>query len=338
MPLYCKGVDMITAPDFEKKQIIFVFAKEGEKISLMNGNLLVKDSDGKVKLQVSCFRLFLVYIIGHTSLTTPLIQEARKYGFGFALLTSGFRFYAMVGAEKDGNTLLKENQYRYDGLEIAVHLIRNKIAMQYANLSEQRVKSDAVKEGMELLKRYYRDTLTADSRNSLMAYEGLASRIYFKNHFNNLLWQGRQPRVKMDWINSTLDIGYTVLFSFIESLLCAYGFDTYRGVLHTQFYMRKSLVCDLVEPFRPIIDKTVKKCYNLKEIKESDFTVINHQYQLQWKYSPKYAKLFMEAILAEKNTIFLYIQNYNRCFMKQADIGQYPFYYKGEIIHGIDKL
>ena len=143
---------------------------------------------------------------------------------------------------------------------------------------------------------------------------------------------------KKDWINSALDIGYTVLFSFIESLLCAYGFDTYCGILHTQFYMRKSLVCDIVEPFRFIIDKAVKKGYNLHQIQEEDFSLVNHQYQLNWKMSQNYVKLFMEAILEEKNSMFLYVQQYYRCFMKQSDISDYPFYYKGVVSNGIDQL
>ena len=33
-----------------------------------------------------------------------------------------------------------------------------------------------------------------------------------------------------------------------------------------EFYMRKSLVCDLVEPLRPIIDQQVKKSINLKKL------------------------------------------------------------------------
>ena len=64
-----------------------------------------------------------------------------------------------------------------------------------------------------------------------MAYEGLASKLYFRNHFNNVLWIGRKPRIKRDYVNAVLDIGYTILFSFIDALLSCYGFDTYCGVI-----------------------------------------------------------------------------------------------------------
>lgn len=72
----------------------------------------------------------------------------------------------------------------------------------------------------------------------------------------------------------------------LEVLLESYGFDTYCGVLHKQFYMRKSLVCDIVEPFRVLIDDAVKKAINLKQIKEEDFIVIQNQYRLKWEHSP----------------------------------------------------
>ena len=64
---------MFTAPDFKKKQIVFVMFHEGDKLAFNNDNLVVKDADGKVKLQCTCYRLFLVFAVGHTSITSVLI-------------------------------------------------------------------------------------------------------------------------------------------------------------------------------------------------------------------------------------------------------------------------
>jgi CRISPR-associated protein Cas1 len=50
-----------------------------------------------------------------------------------------------------------------------------------------------------------------------------------------------------------------------------YGFDVYVGILHTQFFHRKSLVCDLEEPFRPIGDAAILKAMNLGQVSEKDF-------------------------------------------------------------------
>ena len=111
-----------------------------------------------------------------------------------------------------------------------------------------------------------------------------------------------------------------------EAQISSYGFDTYCGVMHTQFYMRKSLVCDIVEPFRPIIDEAVKKGINLKQIKQEDFTLIKGQYQLQWKNNSAYIKLLMKSIMEYKDEIFVYIRDYYRAFMKGASADDFPIF------------
>ncbi len=83
----------------------------------------------------------------------------------------------------------------------------------------------------------------------LLGVEGSASRIYFKAFFEEFGWRSRCPRAKQDRLNLLLDIGYSQLFYFIETLLHLYGFDVYKGVYHQTFYQRKSLVCDFSRTF-----------------------------------------------------------------------------------------
>ena len=325
-----KGVTMISALDFKKKQIVFVLFNEGEKMSFSNDNIVIKTPDNKIKFQCSCYRLFMVYAVGNCSITSVVISKAKKFGFFIAFMTSGFRLYSVIGAEKDSNTLLKINQYTYDGIELAKHITKNKITNQWKSIGFVRDKSDSQVEAIKTIKQYVPKVDECKNLNEIMAYEGLSAKLYFKNHFNNVLWQGRQPRVKRDITNSVLDIGYTLLFAFIDSLLSAYGFDTYKGVMHRQFYMRKSLVCDLVEPFRPLIDIQVKKSINLKQIKEDDFLLIKGQYRLKWNCSAKYVQFLMKPIMEEKDSIFLYIQSYYRAFMKKSEVDKFPVFDIGE--------
>ena len=317
---------MITAPDFAKKQIIFVFFNDGEKMSFANDNILIRDSEGKVKFQCTCFRLFIIYAVGHCSITSVLIQKAKKFGFFIALMTPGFRLYALIGAEKDGNTLLKQKQYSYDSLDIAKHIIKNKISTQAQVLSQVRNKSEAVKEAVETITYYISIIDSLSDVQQIMAYEGLSSKLYFKNHFNNTVWNGRQPRLKRDVVNSSLDIGYTLLFTFVDAILQSYGFDTFKGFLHTQFYMRKSLTCDFVEPFRILIDKQIKKGINLKQIREDDFILINNQFKLKWERTAEYVKLLMQPLVENKEMIFGYIQSFYRSFMKNDAADKLPVF------------
>ena len=163
-----------------------------------------------------------------------------------------------------------------------------------------------------------------------MGLEGSGARIFFGEWFADSEWKGRKPRTKCDPTNLLLDMGYTYLFNFVESLLLLYGFDIYKGVLHQVFYQRKSLVCDLVEPFRCIIDHKLKVAHGLGQIKVDDFELKHNQYLLPFSKAKPYTRLLVEAILDQKSEIFLYIQSYYRQFMKAASTDTYPIFEFGK--------
>lgn len=322
---------MINVNDFKMKQIVFVFANDGDKIAFLNENLVVSESvhdaddnnneaekkvKSRIKFQVSLYRLFLIYIVGDLSITTAILKKAREYGFFIALLSTGFKLYDVLGAKKDGNTLLIDKQFSYNGLDIGKYIIKNKIQNQGLVLRSIRNKNSELKATISALDDNCNNVADCDEFYNLLAIEGNSAKIYFKELYKDLDWHSRRPRIKSDIINSTLDIGYTVLFSFIEAIVSAFGFNLFRGVLHKQFYMRKSLICDLMEPFRPIIDYQVRKSFNLGEIKEKDFLNINHQYKLKWQESKRVVNFLLEPLVAQKEEIFRYIQSYYRYFMK----------------------
>lgn len=314
---------MIDRPEFSKKQILFLFANKGEKISFRNDNVIISDKEGMIKYQMTCYRIFMIYVVGDTTITTGIIRRAKKFGFVICLMTQSFKLYSIIGNRMEGNTLLHQKQYEYQGIEIACFLIENKIKNQRNALNAIRKKSVANKEAITKLDTYISELKCVEDDKTLLGIEGTAARVYFPQIFDNVNWRGRKPRIKSDYVNVTLDIGYSLLFNLVDSLLQVYGFDVYYGVYHKAFYMRKSLACDLIEPLRPIVDIAVRKAVNLHQCKEEDFEIIQNQYCLSYKKSPAYVSFLMEAILEEKENIFLYIQNYYRCFMKGRDISQY---------------
>lgn len=317
---------MLNLNDFSKKQIVFVYANDGEKIAYKNDNLVVKNKDNSIKFQISLYRLYIIYVIGDISITTVILKKAKKFGFSIALLSTTFRLYEMIGDIKLGNTLLKEKQYKYNGIDIAKQIVCNKILNEINALKNIRKKDADIKESIVILNDYMSKSSICNDYHLLLSYEGNAAKQYFKKIFEGVDWKGRKPRIKNDYVNSSLDIGYTILFTFIEVIVNSFGFDTYVGVLHKQFYMRKSLICDLVEPFRTVIDEQVRKSINLNQIKEEDFTIINKSYKLKYENATKYANIFLKAIINEKDKIFRYIQEYYRAFIKGKTIENYPVY------------
>lgn len=320
---------MLNANDFKKKQIVFLFTNEGDKLSFLNDNIIVKNKEGGIKYQSTCYRLFMICVVGNISITSGLIQRSKKFGFSICLMTTTFKVYEILGARMEGNTLLRKHQYEYTENDIGRKIEQNKIKNQSQILKNIRGKNQIMKEGIELLDKMVVQLEQQLEYLEVMGIEGNAARVYFSRVFDNVDWKGRKPRIKNNYVNVTLDIGYTMLFNIVDAILQVYGFDTYYGVFHKCFYMRKSLVCDLMEPIRPVVDYQVRKSINLGQCKENDFEVINNRWCLKYKSNPQYIQFLMNAILEYKDDIFLYIQQYYRFFMKRKSVSEIPVF----IIH-----
>ena len=319
---------MLSLPDFREKQILFAMLSHGDSLSFKNDNIVIRDYDSKIKHQSTCYRLFMLFVVGSTTITSGLLERAEKFGFGIIFMRYNFRVYGSWLPRNEGNVLLRKKQYEYTDLGIARYVVLNKIENQLATLKLIRNKDFLVKDSISKMKEYLRELayLTQPDLQQLLGMEGVASRVYFSALFVDYDWKGRRPRVKHDTINCLLDIGYTFLFNFIDGLLAVYGFDVYCGVYHRMFYQRKSLVCDLVEPIRPLIDYRIRKAYNLSQVEESDFTITQGQYRLYGKKAKPYTSWMLQELLDNREDIFLYIQRYYRAFMKDNKISDYPVF------------
>lgn len=317
---------MLSLPDFREKNIVICFASEGQKVSFKNDNLIIKDAEENTVLQATCHKIFALWIVGHTTITSGILERSKKFAFPICLFSHSHRPYGLWNSATEGNFLLRRKQYDYNELHIARHLVRNKITNQTELLKSIRNKPQSATDAIKKMTEYAEQTETADDLQMLLGLEGVASRLYFSHWFSGMEWKGRKPRTKIDVINTTLDIGYTYLFNIIESMLNLYGFDLYQGVYHRSFYQRKSLVCDIVEPFRCVIDKQVKRAHGLKQMQKDDFREQKGQYFLKIEKNKDYTRWLIQSILEHKEDIFGYVQEYYRCFMRGKPIEQYPVF------------
>ena len=226
----------------------------------------------------------------------------------------------------EANFLVRKRQYEFDKSDITIArvLVENKIANHLRLLQRTRRKDDLTLSAIDTCKQKMVQAIEVQEYNTLMGVEGTAAKSFFAAYFQDARWQGRKPRVKSDYLNATMDIGYTYLFNYIECFVRMFGFDLYVGVYHRLWFKRKSLVCDLMEPFRCIIDKTIRAAINRKQISENDYEVHKGEYRLKREMNINYSKLFFDALVPYKQEIFKYVQSYYRCFMGSKDIEQYP--------------
>lgn len=320
---------MFTHKDIEHRTIFVINCLEERKLRVSNGELLLEEvgEDGNKTLTKMPFqKILMLFIVGHISITSPLVEKCRKFNVALAVVNLNLRpvFYWSNSAE--ANFLLRQRQYAFDknDITIAKYLVKNKIENQLALLKKTRMKDELTENAKmvceDILTRIHLQT----DYNSLLGMEGNASRSFFAAYYQKNNWIARRPRVKCDAINSTLDIGYTVLFNYIECFVRMFGFDIYVGVYHRLWFKRKSLICDLMEPFRCIIDNTVRTAFNRKQCSEKDFRNEKGEWRLKFEKIKDYNKLFFDALIPYKTEVFKYVQSYYRCFMQNKNIDLYP--------------
>ncbi|MCQ2467048.1 MAG: type II CRISPR-associated endonuclease Cas1 [Clostridia bacterium] len=82
--------------------------------------------------------------------------------------------------------------------------------------------------------------------------EGQVARVYFK-----ALFGGGFVRHTPNEINACLNYGYSLILANISRKIVAMGYLTNIGIHHVGVDNPYNLACDLMEPFRPYIDRIV---------------------------------------------------------------------------------
>ena len=109
--------------------------------------------------------------------------------------------------------------------------------------------------GYEKLLEFEKEVEMADKTNR----EGHAAKVYF-----NLLFTKDFVRGTNSMINSGLDYGYAIILSTINKDVVSKGYITQIGINHKSEFNQFNLTCDLMEPFRPLIDEIVYNNQNLE--------------------------------------------------------------------------
>lgn len=318
---------MFTNKDIEYRGVYVINCINDRDLRVSSGELLLEDLQEKRVLTKLPFQKILVlFIVGHIRITTPLIEKCKKHNVALVVMKPTLRpvFYWADSAE--ANFLIRQRQYAFDkeNISIARIIVANKIANHRILLQKTRKKDDLTVSAVNSCNEYEYAALHATEYAELMGIEGRMAKLYFAAYFQDIGWRGRKPRIKSDYINAILDIGYTYLFNFIECFVRMFGFDIYVGVYHRLWFKRKSLICDLMEPFRCIIEKTIRTAINRKQFSESDFNLYKGEYRLKLEHNKDYSKVFFDSLVSYKSEIFKYVQSYYRCFMGGKDIALYP--------------
>lgn len=184
-------------------------------------------------------------------------------------------------------------------------IVKNKITNQALLLNKIKSKN------YNLILSYVNEVKIGDKTNR----EGHAAKVYF-----NSLFGKKFVRNDDDKINAALNYGYAVLLSNINKEIINNGYLTQLGIHHKNEFNDFNLSCDLMEPFRIIIDSFVY--YNqLREFNSEYKLDIVNLFNDKYKYQNKMYTL--------KDIIKMYVKNTLDCFENEVNNYKGFVYYEG---------
>jgi CRISPR-associated protein Cas1 len=223
---------------------------------------------GDKKFAVSAHKVQSILLTTAAHLSTDAIELASLHNIDLVFLNKYGDPYARVWQTKLGSTAtIRRRQLEAaegpEGLAFAREWVQTKLRHQVEFLEELSHRRPESGTAFENPLATLRDCLAKvgqltgtleEQRGSLMGLEGSAGRAYF-SCLGQLVpeayrFTGRSRHPAQDEFNALLNYAYGVLYSLVEKACICAGLDTYLGFLHTDNYGKKSLVFDLIEPFR----------------------------------------------------------------------------------------
>ena len=231
------------------------------KIDYQMGYLVVR-KDMVTKIHLSEIRLLLIESTA-VSLTAALLAELTdkkiKVIFCDAKRNPSSELLPYYGAH---DTSLKiRNQIAWSDkikVQMWTEIVSEKIRRQREVLLLREKKEEA-----DLLGQYLEEMELGDATNR----EGHAAKVYF-----NALFGKDFSRSVDNVANAALNYGYSILLSAFTREITANGYLTQLGLFHDNMFNPFNLASDLMEPFRPLVDRRVLQL---------QFSELQHEQKMQ---------------------------------------------------------
>lgn len=240
-----------------------VVVSKTSKLDYSLGYLVVRDVNSSVKIHMDEISILIIENTA-TSITVALMNELInkkiKVIFCDEKRNPKSELTAYYGTH-DCSLKLKQQLSWSDDLkkQLWTLIVKEKIENQSLVLKNFDMSQN------EMLIQYVNELQFYDSTNR----EGHAAKVYF-----NALFGKGFSRDKDCSINASLNYGYSLILScFNREIVCS-GYLTQLGLFHDNMFNDYNLSCDLMEPFRPLVDVIVYKLNPNKFEKEEKLEVL----------------------------------------------------------------
>lgn len=168
-------------------------------------------------------------------------------------------------------------------------------------IQQARVLYKVDQEASKVLLSFASDVIEGDLTNR----EGHAAKYYFNRIFGDDFTRNSENK-----INIYLNYGYSLILSQVNRYIVSKGYLTQLGIHHKNASNQFNFSCDLMEPFRPIIDKKVLEI-DEKHFKEELIELLTSDVMIAGQ-----KQTLTNAISIYCNSIFSALNSGNVCQIK----------------------
>ena len=253
----------------------------------LDGNALAFYANGVREGIAPINPLSRVVVVGTAVIETPVLHRLAEEG-ATVLFLSGrrARFRGRLSGRLHNNGILRVKQYEQllngFGTRWSRELVGRKAEAQVSLLTEAMEVRRDLRFGLTRAVAILKGILTSlkdgepSRAETIRGLEGSAAAHYFAAYAMlfapSLQFTHRNRRPPRDPVNAVLSLSYMMLHYELLREIEIIGLDPTIGFYHEFEYGRESLVCDLVEAFRPAVDRFVWRSFAERDLTDRDFT------------------------------------------------------------------
>lgn len=249
---------------------------------LKNGQNDITGISDKEEWFVSKIPYEKIVISGKGYVSTEAISLLNQNNINVILTDTYGNPISFMNGAMVSNTAIKYRMGQYDAfrnpekiLYLQKWILKEKIQSQINFFKS--LENISLQDGITTLENYNSQIDSKTNLKDLLKIEAGSGRHYFLNYAKLIPekygFQSRRggglansKRYASDIINALLNYGYTVLAGEIAKFVNGMGLDPYYGFYHKQDTSFQSLVYDMIEPFRWLVDSTVLKFSDLNQV------------------------------------------------------------------------
>lgn len=224
-----------------------VYIESPCKMSYKSGYLVVRKEDDTAKIHLSEISTIILQTM-QVFISAYLMAELAKNKISLVVSDGKCnpvgQYLPLYGAHNTSKRIAEQIEWGEPiKKRVWQRVVKDKIREQARFLEERNYETVA-----KQLQGIVDEVRSGDTTNR----EAQAARLYF-----SALFGPDFSREQDSALNAALNYGYSVLLSMVNREITSRGFLTQTGICHRNEYNHFNLSCDLMEPFRPAVDRLV---------------------------------------------------------------------------------